>query len=325
MTLQPRDAIGRSREPVIGEQRRRVVGVAPKVIVAHPVSAVGAYRDCRNERRHASDGIDANGGGPRQPTVERARKGHAVAHASTEARVLPHRGQLAVRTGGNRAQDGAVAYLCMGLGIESADRLHRRDDDGRRPAHALVGRTNDRKGGGGRRVGWRVESREKIDQGSVRENHDLIVDRLAVRARIIDRVRDFPGDAAIGSAAEISRAAASAAYEPVPQRVYQTRVGRIGGDRLLVVEKNCTVANQRNRVAPCRAAVGRATDQNRARRPRGEHLAVERKRALIDRTVGRESDPGIRRARVIAAVRGASAGATRERGHVLGPCPSSIE
>src|SRR5205823_985132 len=94
---------------------------------------------------------------------------------------------------------------------------------------------------------------------------------------------------------------------------------------LLVVEKNCTVANQRNRVAPCRAAVGRATDQDRARRPRGEHLAVERKRALIDRTVGRESDPGIRRARVIAAVRGASAGATRERGHVLGPCPSSIE
>ena len=245
-------------------------------------------------------------------------------HAPAEARVLPHRGKLAVWTGGNRAQDGTVAYLGMGIRIESADRLHRRDDDRRRPGHALVWRSNDRKGRRRRRVGRRIEPREKIDQGSIRKNHDLIVERLAVRARIVDRARDFPADTAVGGAAEISRAAAGV-VEPVPQRVDQARVGRIGCNRLFVVEKTRAIADHRSRIAPCRAAVGRAADQDCARRSRREHATVERKRALIDRPVGRESDPGIRRARVITAVCGASAGAMRERGHVLGPCPSSIE
>ena len=97
--------------------------------------------------------------------------------------------------------------------------------------------------------------------------------------------------------------------ESVPDGVDQAAVPRIGGDALFVVGNRWVgVGNQGDRLAPPVTAVCRSADQDRLVRIE----EVKRQRNLMRNTIGRDTDPRVRRALVVAIVRGVATLAPRE-------------
>src|SRR5258706_13573163 len=111
----------------------------------------------------------------------------------------------------------------------------------------------------------------------VRENDELVVERCIVAYGVVDLPLWFPARAGIGRAREPRRRrAALAAGETLPCRVDEVGIGRIGGDRLLVIERTAALANQRRRPAPDAAAIHRAAPQHRTQRARRKQAAAAR-------------------------------------------------
>src|SRR5918997_1828305 len=80
-----------------------------------------------------------------------------------------------------------------------------------------------------------------------------------------DHVRPPPPPPAVGGSREQRRPPQDRANlgEPVPDRVYETRVVGIGGHRVLVVKAiGVIVADERDRVAPGKPAVGGLADEH---------------------------------------------------------------
>ena len=111
-------------------------------------------------------------------------------------------------------------------------------------------------------VGLGLNSVKKLIQRAAGQNDDLVIERLEIGAGVENRARRFPRCATIGRAGEVRRA--EIAGESVPHRIYKPRVGRVGGDRFLVIEGLGPVADQRDRVAPGDAAIRGAADQDGA-------------------------------------------------------------
>ena len=229
-----------------------------------------------------------------------------------------------MRSGGDGAQVRAVAYRRAGFRIAGAERKHRRHRDRRRPGHTLVQRADHSERRDGAAGSCGIEPREERDERAVRQHDELIVDRLIGGAGIEDCPGCLPRRSTVARAREPGRAVALR-REPIPHRVGEARVGRIGGHRLLVVEEVRPVADQRDRSGPRDPSVGRAADQHRIGRARGERRAVERDGDLVRGAIGREGHPRIGRAGVVAAVDRVAACAARERRHSLRPRASAVE
>ncbi len=141
-------------------------------------------------------------------------------------------------------------------------------------------------------------------------NDDLVADRLVLLARVEDRTALAPRDAAVGRLREHRRSAEgrrdvegarvrvlARRDEPVPGGVRDVRHGRIGRDRLLVVQhRRRRVEARRHRRLPRLAAVERAADEDRAGTAEGGTVRVERVGDRVDDLpVGREAEPRIGR------------------------------
>src|SRR5438552_16523513 len=91
--------------------------------------------------------------------------------------------------------------------------------------------------------------------------------------------------------------------ESIPHLVYVIRVERVGGDRLLVVEIERShvrkIADERHRIAPMVAPVGRLADKHGGGGARGVPQEAEREANEIRVAVGGERDPRIRGSLVI--------------------------
>ena len=157
---------------------------------------------------------------------------------------------------------------------------------------------------------------EPVDQRPVGQHDDLVGDRLVLRLGVEDRAGRLPGRTVVGAAREprgpveadrplerprarVARSARSAGPRP---RRRSSRVGRVGGDALLVVEvvaehaAGCRTAARRDRSTS--AAVGRAAGQHRVAR----RVVVERDRDRVQRPGGAERHPRVRSALVVALV-----------------------
>src|SRR6266511_2815486 len=104
--------------------------------------------------------------------------------------------------------------------------------------------------------------------------------------------------------------------------IYAIRVGRIGGDRLLVVEvERRRFTDQGRRLTPRDAAVHRLADEN-ARR---QQVGARREADLVGVTVRRERDPRVGGAVEISAVCGRAARARAEVGERPPPRLTAVE
>ena len=164
-----------------------------------------------------------------------------------------------------------------------------------------------------------VEKVKDIDESPIREHGNLVADRAREAGLCVDRPRRVPRPAAVGRAREHRVAAEGERVlgadalgltrlpEPIPHRVDVVRVERVGGDRLLVVEIERShvrkIADERHRIAPMVAPVGRLADKHGGGGARGVPQEAEREANEIRVAVGGERDPRIRGSLVITAVR----------------------
>src|SRR2546430_9461087 len=176
---------------------------------------------------------------------------------------------------------------------------------------------------------------EEIQQGPVRQHHDLVPNGAVELAAVVNIAGRFPGRAAIGRAGEPDRLPegprmdqtldagqrrAGWRGETVPRRVRVVGVGGVGRDGLLVIKGvgNVPVAgvpDQANGLTPGIATVGRLADEDTV----SCGVGVEGETDLISRPGGAEGYPRIRGAFIIAAVRGVSTGALTEVREGPGP------
>ena len=141
---------------------------------------------------------------------------------------------------------------------------------------------------------------EKIEQGTVRQQYDLIVERLSSRARIVEDRRAPMGT--IKSAAYPGRdAAGRVARDAVPDHVDRVAIG-VGRNRVAVIEiegsgvsADAGVVDEHGRRIPTRAGAARAGDQNGAASA-GAKIVARRKTqsARIHGAVAAEAHPGVR-------------------------------
>src|SRR6266511_1267642 len=141
------------------------------------------------------------------------------------------------------------------------------------------------------------------DEVTVGQDDDLIADRELVRPRHEDGASWFPAGATVRRPREPDVAAEREAVQrvearlvareaaAVPDGVDVVGIERVGGDRLLVVErKRVGFADQRRQRAPRVAAVGRLADGYGVVKV---EAAVEVDRDLVRIAVRRERHPGV--------------------------------
>lgn len=170
-----------------------------------------------------------------------------------------------------------------------------------------------------------IDLGKQIDQRAVGRNHDHVAERLIGGARIVDGTSRFPRRSSVDGAGEIRRPARIACHQPVPGRVHEGSAERIGGDGVLVVEEAGTIADECRRRTPAEAAIGRAHNQHGVDRARFERAAGGGQAHRISRPIGRERQPGIRCAGVVAAVGEGAAAATRHRQGRTRPGLAAVE
>ncbi len=167
---------------------------------------------------------------------------------------------------------------------------------GRRPGCALIRRTNHLQRGGE----CAGKQGENIEQGTVRQQHDLIVERLISRSRIVENRR--APVRTIKSAAHPRRdAACRVARNAIPNHVHGVAIG-VGRNRIAVIEiegsgvsADAGVVDEHGRRIPTRAGAARAGDQNGAATA-GAKIVARRKTqsARIHGAVAAEAHPGVR-------------------------------
>ena len=168
-----------------------------------------------------------------------------------------------------------------------------------------------------------IDLGEEVDERAVAEHDDAVAERLARRRRRIDRARGLPARTAVGRARHHARPAARV-REAVPHRVNVVAVGRVRGQRILVVEEVRAVADQRRRCAPCQATIGRADDEHRVV-ARLTGIARERQGHRVDRAIRRDVDPRVGGALIVAAVGRRATAATRHRLQHASPGLTAVE
>ncbi len=203
-------------------------------------------------------GVDLHGHRPGESAVRGMRHRDAVALPPRKARVLPDDVDDAPGADTHGHQTGAVAHHCVGVRIAGADGLQIGDGDRSGPGGAVIGglhRPHPRRA--------RPEFGENVDHHGARQHDDLVADGLALRTRIVDAAGELPGGAGAGRHGKVARPGRLPG-EPVPHRVHIIRIGRVGGDRALVIEELRAVLNERDRRTPAEAAVAPVKDNDRA-------------------------------------------------------------
>ena len=114
------------------------------------------------------------------------------------------------------------------------------------------------------------------------------------------------------------------ADEAFPSGIDEARIGGIGGDRFLIVERSA-VADQRCRRCPGPAAVGGPAHEDRTECVGLEQATAERDSYLVRRAVGRNGDPGVADARIVAAVGRVTSRASGQRRLRARPRASAVE
>jgi hypothetical protein len=146
--------------------------------------------------------------GPCLAAVGRPCECDAVARACGKARVLPGHDERVAGSCCNRSKIRTIAHVCSVLGsvapidciteiVVGADHVMPWSVE-RIVARVAVDVA----------VRGDVEARKECDERAVGERDDLVVDRLVVPTRVVDRPRGFPAAAAIDRATEIGRAVA---------------------------------------------------------------------------------------------------------------------